>query len=217
MFERYTEMARRVIFSAKYEASQDGSNFIEAEHIVLGLLAEDKALGQRFFGSPNAFGAVRKKIEQVKPSGTKNPTVVDMPLSKDAKIALAAGANEADRLSSKTISTEHLLLGLLHGKTGLAAQILREYELELDSVRKHLIQQPHEPSLMGYYQGPIEALPPEIADAVRKLRNIVSEMEQAVAKRDFGKARAYSDEERVARTGLRALCEKHGLEGWRFR
>ncbi|MBZ5597034.1 MAG: hypothetical protein LAN83_01820 [Acidobacteriia bacterium] len=38
MFERYTEKARRVIFFARYEASEYGSPFIETEHLLLGLL-----------------------------------------------------------------------------------------------------------------------------------------------------------------------------------
>ena len=48
MFERYTEKARRVIFFARYEASQFGSPYIETEHLLLGLLREDKALTNRF-------------------------------------------------------------------------------------------------------------------------------------------------------------------------
>ena len=41
MFERYTEKARRVIFFARYEASQFGSPYIETAHLLLGLLRED--------------------------------------------------------------------------------------------------------------------------------------------------------------------------------
>ena len=40
MFERYTEKARRVIFFARYEASQFGSPYIETHHLLLGLLRE---------------------------------------------------------------------------------------------------------------------------------------------------------------------------------
>jgi ATP-dependent Clp protease ATP-binding subunit ClpA len=50
MFERYTEKARRVIFFARYEASQFGSPFIETEHVLLGLFREDKELANRFLG-----------------------------------------------------------------------------------------------------------------------------------------------------------------------
>jgi hypothetical protein len=40
MFERHAEKARRVIFFARYEASQYGSRYIESEHILLALQRE---------------------------------------------------------------------------------------------------------------------------------------------------------------------------------
>ena len=54
MFEKYTEKARRVIFFARYEASQFGSPYIETEHLLLGLIREDKNLTNRFFPKANA-------------------------------------------------------------------------------------------------------------------------------------------------------------------
>lgn len=44
MFERYTETARCVIFFARYEASAHGSPIIDTEHLLLGILREDKNL-----------------------------------------------------------------------------------------------------------------------------------------------------------------------------
>src|SRR5579862_5148186 len=63
MFERYTEKARRVIFFARYEASQFGSPCIETEHLLLGLLREDKALTNRFLRSSASVESIRKQIE----------------------------------------------------------------------------------------------------------------------------------------------------------
>ena len=64
MFEKYTEKARRVIFFARYEASQLGSSRIETEHVLLGLLREDKALTSRFFTyAESALEKVRKQVE----------------------------------------------------------------------------------------------------------------------------------------------------------
>ena len=63
MFERYTEKARRVIFFARYEASQFGSPYIETEHLLLGLLREDKTLANRFLRSHAAVDSIRKQIE----------------------------------------------------------------------------------------------------------------------------------------------------------
>src|SRR5215471_14054192 len=122
MFERYTEKARRVIFFGRYEASQFGSPYIETEHVLLGLLREDKALTNRFLRSQAE--AIRKQIEDHTTVREKVPTSVDLPLSNESKRVLAYAAEEAERLSHKHIGTEHLLLGLLREEESFAARIL---------------------------------------------------------------------------------------------
>ena len=82
MFERYTEKARRVIFFARYEASQFGSPYIETEHLLLGLLREDKALTNRFLRSHASIDSIRKQIEGRTPIREKASTSVDLPLSQ---------------------------------------------------------------------------------------------------------------------------------------
>src|SRR5256886_9089921 len=62
VFERYTEKARRVIFFARYEASQYGSPYIETEHLLLGLMREDKALANRFLRQQGSIESIRKEI-----------------------------------------------------------------------------------------------------------------------------------------------------------
>ena len=101
MFERYTEKARRVIFFARYEASQFGSPYIETEHLLLGLLREDKALANRFLRSHAAIESIRKQIEAHTTVREKVSTSVDLPLSHECKRVLAYGAEEAERLSSR--------------------------------------------------------------------------------------------------------------------
>ena len=106
MFERYTEKARRVIFFARYEASQFGSPYIETEHLLLGLLREDKALANRFLRSHAAVDSIRKQIEGHATIREKVSTSVDLPLSHECKRVLAYGAEEAERLNHKHIGTE---------------------------------------------------------------------------------------------------------------
>ena len=126
MFERYTEKARRVIFFARYEASQFGSPYIETEHLLLGLLREDKQLANRFLRSHAAVDSIRKQIEGHTTAREKVSTSVDLPLSHECKRVLAYGAEEAERLNHKHIGTEHLLLGLLREEKCFAAEILHE-------------------------------------------------------------------------------------------
>src|SRR5215467_8184201 len=138
MFERYTEKARRVIFFARYEASQFASPFIESEHMLLGLVREDKVLAHRFLRGTD-FESMRNQIEARSPAkGKPTPTSVDLPLSNECKRALAFAAEEAERLAHKHIGTEHLLLGLLREEQSFAAELLRGHNVQLEVMRKEL-------------------------------------------------------------------------------
>jgi ATP-dependent Clp protease ATP-binding subunit ClpA len=137
MFERYTEGARRVIFFARYEASQYGSPYIETEHVLLGLLRQDKALSARFLRQ-DAAESIREEIDLRTPKQEKTPTQVDLPLSKESKRVLGYAAEEAEKLKHKHIGTEHLLFGLLREEKSFAAEILREQGLRLSMVRETL-------------------------------------------------------------------------------
>src|SRR6478672_6732446 len=146
MFERYTEKARRVIFFARYEASQFGSPYIETEHLLLGLLREDKALTNRFLRSHASVESIRKQIEGHTTIREKVSTSVDLPLSNECKRVLAYAAEEAERLSHKHIGTEHLLLGLLREEKCFAAEILHERGLRLSTIREELARSSQEKS-----------------------------------------------------------------------
>ena len=139
MFERYTEKARRVIFFARYECSQFGSPGIETEHLLLGLLREDKALTNRFLHSVDAVESIRERVRAVTPLREKIATSVDLPLSHESKRVLVYAAEEAERLNHRHIGTEHLLLGLLREENCLAASLLRESGLSIGQVRAELM------------------------------------------------------------------------------
>jgi ATP-dependent Clp protease ATP-binding subunit ClpC len=113
MFDKYTEKARRVIFFARYEASQFGSPYIDTEHVLLGILREDKALTNRFLRSHSSVESIRRQIKGLTIVREAVSTSVDLPLSADCERVLAYAAEEAEGLGHKHIGTEHLLLGLL--------------------------------------------------------------------------------------------------------
>jgi ATP-dependent Clp protease ATP-binding subunit ClpC len=142
MFERYTEKARRVIFFARYEASQFGAPAIEPEHLLLGLMREDKTLTGRFF--PRAqitIEAIRREIESRTLLRERIPTSVELPLAPETKRVLHYSHEESDRLQHRHIGTEHLLLGLLREERSMAAQILFERGLRLAAVRDEIARQ----------------------------------------------------------------------------
>jgi len=137
MFERYTERARRVIFFARYEASQFGSTSIETEHLLLGLLREDGNVATRFAPSANA-PTIRKEIQGRLNVRERVSTSIDLPLSNEGKRILAYAAEETERLNHRHIGTEHLLLGILREEKCVAAKILLDFGLRLNEIREQL-------------------------------------------------------------------------------
>ena len=98
MFERYTERARRVLFFARYEASQLGSISIETEHLLLGLIREGKGLTSRIFARSHlSLENIRKEIEGRTVFREKVSTSVEIPFSAETKRVLQFAAEEADR------------------------------------------------------------------------------------------------------------------------
>jgi ATP-dependent Clp protease ATP-binding subunit ClpC len=171
MFERYSEKARRVIFFARYESSQFGSPYIETEHLLLGLLRDDKALTNRFLRSQ--VESIRKQVESQTVAREKTSTSVDLPLSNESKRVLAYAAEEADRLANQHIGTEHLLLGLLREQKCFAAQILTERGVQLSKVREELARQPHE---AAQTQKPLpvpDAISPYISNLVNQTQPLI--------------------------------------------
>ena len=138
MFERFTEKARRVIFFARYEASQYGIMCIETEHLLLGLMREDKALVWKFLRENGGVESIRREIESQITRGERLSTAIEIPISAECNRILKKAAEEAERLGSKYVGTEHILLGILYEHDCLAARLLRERGLTLDWLREEL-------------------------------------------------------------------------------
>jgi ATP-dependent Clp protease ATP-binding subunit ClpC len=61
--------------------SQFGSPYIETEHMLLGILREDKHLTNWLFKSHGTVESIRKQIEAHTVTREKTSTSIDLPLS----------------------------------------------------------------------------------------------------------------------------------------
>jgi ATP-dependent Clp protease ATP-binding subunit ClpA len=104
IFDAMTETARRSIFFARYEASQAGSLSIETEHLLLGLLREDRALSKRLLPDDAKIEEIRTAIGHRHPARTKISTAVDLPLSEEVRKALGSPARKLT--GSNTMKSE---------------------------------------------------------------------------------------------------------------
>ncbi len=127
--------------------SEFGSKAIEPEHLLLGLLREDKSLVMRFLPTNVSIEMLRAQVESYMIKGERISTSVEIPLSRMSKDVLKYAHEESEDLKHRHIGTEHLLLGLLRQekssslrrkKESVAERVLRRNGLELAEVRQQI-------------------------------------------------------------------------------
>jgi ATP-dependent Clp protease ATP-binding subunit ClpA len=134
VFELYTEKARRVIFYARYAASEYGSPYIDTEHLLLGLVRDSPAVIVSFAPEERKSTIVHDLQQSVDAISARRPTIstsVDLPLSSEGKRVLGYAAEQAQRRGDNHIGTEHLLLGLLQDNNTAACHILNRHGITL--------------------------------------------------------------------------------------
>ncbi len=150
MFERYTERSRRVIFFARYEALQYGSQVIAPEHLLLGLMREDKTIAPRFFPFRNSLSVdtIRKEVEERIVVRDRIPQSAELHLSPETKRILFWAGEESRKLNNKNIRPEHLLAGMLREERSVAAEILFQFGLRIQDVRDEIGRQSGLPKIL---------------------------------------------------------------------
>jgi ATP-dependent Clp protease ATP-binding subunit ClpC len=135
MFERFSERARRAVFFSWHEANDLACPQIMTEHLLLGILREDKTVANRL--GTGAEESIRKELERLAPSNRERiPSSGDLPLSPEAQRALMFASEEAEALQYKTIDTAHLVLALLRVEDCTAAKSLRGHGMEYERYRE---------------------------------------------------------------------------------
>ena len=140
MFEKYTEKAKKVLFLARYEASQMGSKVIGSEHLLLGLIKEgDELVRDLFARSGVNLELLRAELEARGPSGEKQAAPIEIPFSEETKKILTCAEEEAERLLHPYVGDEHILLGLLRVEDSAAGRILNEKGMRLYALREDTV------------------------------------------------------------------------------
>lgn len=134
-FEKFSERARRALTRAQEEAQHFGHNYIDTEHILLGLISEDEGIACKVLNNLGvASSKIRAAIEFVVGRGEKQ-NVGEVGLTPRAKKVIELAVDEARRLNHNYIGTEHLLLGLLREHEGTAAGVLESFGITLEKVQ----------------------------------------------------------------------------------
>src|SRR5512136_878400 len=140
MFERFTDRARKVMALANQEAQRFNHEYIGTEHILLGLVKEGSGVGANVLKNLDVdLRKVRLEVEKLVKSGPDMVTMGKLPQTPRAKKGIEYAIEEARNLGHNYVGTEHLLLGLLREKDGVAAQVLTNLGLKLEEVREEVL------------------------------------------------------------------------------
>jgi len=133
-FEKFSERARRALTRAQEEAQHFGHSYIDTEHILLGLIAEEDSVASQVLNNLGvATSKVRSAVEFIVGRGGR-PSTNEVGLTPRAKKVIELAVDEARRLNHSYIGTEHLLLGLLKEREGSAAGVLESLGITFDKV-----------------------------------------------------------------------------------
>ena len=140
MFERFTERARQVVVLAQDEARALKHNYIGTEHILLGLLRQEKGLAARVLESLGiTVEEVRAHVARMIGQGDE-VTQGHIPFTPRAKKVLELSLREAKALQHGYIGTEHILLGIVRENEGVAARILLHFDADAETIRSEVIR-----------------------------------------------------------------------------
>jgi ATP-dependent Clp protease ATP-binding subunit ClpA len=140
MFERFTDRARGVVVLAEEEARLLNHNWIGTEHLLLGLIREGEGVAAKALESLGiSLQAVRQQVEEIIGQGQQVPSE-DILFTPRSKKVLELSLRESQQLGQHCVGTEHILLGLIRERDGVAAQVLVKLGAELNRVRQQVIQ-----------------------------------------------------------------------------
>ncbi len=146
MFKRFTERARRVIILAREEAELYRHEYLGTEHILQGVIKDGGGIAVAIIQKTGAdLALLKKELEKNLPRSSNSLIIGDIPFTSRAKKVLELAVEEARALNHNYIGTEHLLLGLLKEKEGVACRVLNNFGMYFEDVKEKIVEMFKEP------------------------------------------------------------------------
>ena len=142
MMNNFTPRAQQVLALSRKEADRFNHNYVGTEHLLLGLIKLGQGVAVNVLQKMGLdLETVRQEVEKQVGSGQENKMAGNIPYTPRVKKVLALAGKEAKALQHSYVGTEHILLGLLREGEGVAAQVLRNLEVDLDRTRNEVLKE----------------------------------------------------------------------------
>src|SRR5437868_1941009 len=117
----YTPRAREIFAFAEEEATRLNHNFIDTEHVLLGLLKLNVGIAANVLRRQGVdLQNVRRAVEEYVGPGPDVMVLSPIPFTPRVKAILVTAHKEARALNHTCVGTEHVLLGLMCESDGVA-------------------------------------------------------------------------------------------------
>lgn len=197
MYERFTDRSRKVMQLANQEAMRFNHEYIDTQHILLGLIKEGSGVASEILKGMNIdLRSIRIELDKMTISGPDIPLMGKLPHTPASMKVIECSIEAARQRGDGYVGTFHILLGLIREEKGIAATILKNHsvtEIIVVDAEKNWVNK-------------------------KQLEVVVDvleiEKEEAVMKMDFQKARLIQDQidKEVAQKILLSQIDKIGDE-----
>jgi ATP-dependent Clp protease ATP-binding subunit ClpC len=138
----FTPRAHQVLQMARREADRFNHNVIGTEHLLLGLVKLGEGVAVNVLQKMGLdLETVRMEVEKRVGTGPDQKVIGNIPYTPRVKKVLDLARREAKSLNHTYIGTEHILLGLLREGDGVAAQILRSLDVDIEQARQEVLKE----------------------------------------------------------------------------
>ncbi len=138
----FTPRAQQVLALARKEADRFNHNFVGTEHILLGLIKLGQGVAVNVLQKLGLdLETVREEVEKQVGTGPEQKMIGNIPYTPRVKKVLSLAAKEAKSLNHTYVGTEHILLGLLREGDGVAAQVLKNLEVDIEQTRQEILRE----------------------------------------------------------------------------
>ena len=136
-----TAKAQRVVnLYAQEEAKRFNSEFIQPEHIFLGLIREIESLAVRVLQQANVdIETIKFQVENALKSSSNTILLGEIQPSDRVEKVLQLSAKEAKVLNHHYIGTEHLLLGIYREEEGTVYNLLEAQKVNISQMRRIIV------------------------------------------------------------------------------
>ena len=139
MEQKFTTMAQEAVGDAIQSASAAGNAQVETLHVMDALLRQENGVARSLIeaagGDPQAIGAAVRNALVALPSASGSSTSQPQ-ASRQLTAAIAQAEKEMQQMGDEYVSTEHLLIAIAAAKPNQSAQIMEQYGVTADALRK---------------------------------------------------------------------------------